>query len=295
MIPLLIWIPRGYPSWPPVVFVSPGPNVPIRATPTVQHNGLVVAPIIHNEWNYQIGLLRALKTIEHVISTDIPFFPETGRLVQNGNQPQASPLVDSRPLTPTPKKSNPTPNMSVTNDLQIERLSDRLALRYAALLSQQTLETNCLLEENKHLSQGDTDLRRAISELSNELQKVEAVIEKIRENKSKLQRIVGGESLPETKYVDDLTRINVDPISSFDDVSIDKSIINYVNPRLRESIAEDMAITDTIQRITEVLMNDPDTPKNSISMAMRTIRSLARDQFFARALYIRETSCSPSI
>lgn len=255
-IPIELWLPKTYPRDAPFLYIQPSPGIVIRATQNVDPAGRVFHPIL-GMWRPDTGLVELLRVMTGVLSADPPFYPGTGRPVYAG----ASPGSIGTPLAAPQSPITQTPD----NLPQLRRmLKERLNGRFQALQKELSSESDRILAENTLLSRGETFLAEGLAKILDETRKLEGEIETIRVQKDKLIQLASSDQ-GEIDY--DTLVVPQGPIA--------KQII--------EVVSIDLAIQDLIYIISKVF-SEGQMPTLTLTLYLKSIRELAREQFLQKAL-----------
>lgn len=256
LIPIEIWVPLAYPQQPPIVRIAPGPNVAIRATPSVHLDGKVNMPLLHPPmWTFNSTLSAVLPPIAAEIAANVPFYPQQGRTV-----------------TPPVHESSPVGN---STDRMVQVIREKLQKRHLALHSQLLLEANCLLEENAALSDSEALLLAQKSALGSETERVESMISALKQRARGIQDLV--ENPPQ-----------LGPPIEWSEQGHQRQLQNLK--------AVDSAISDTIRVMWEHQFGDSGSfaseqvARSGLQEYMRILRIIAREQFMAKALIFKISS-----
>lgn len=282
-IPIEIWLPKGYPREAPYMFIQPSPGISIRPTQSVDNHGRVNHPMLQM-WRPEYGVGELLRVIGGILTMDPPFFPGTGRPMYGASPlpihasytpppiTAASPnppVAISRTPIPSPIGAMPTPSPIPTDDMPRMRrmLKDKLNSRFPVLQKDLSLEMERVLAESSRLATGEESLTQGIKCLWEEAARLEGEIDGVRKQKEQL--------------------INLATSTNSNGLDVDALVIpdSVLGKQTMEVLANDLAIQDLIYTISKIFHEG--SASLPLSLYLKYIRDLAREQFLQKALLIK--------
>ncbi|KQK02186.1 protein ELC-like [Brachypodium distachyon] len=288
-LPAVIWLPEPYPRSPPLFFLSPTRDMLIKPHhPLVDRSGLVANAPYLRSWVFpSSNLLDLVRSLSHLFGLDPPLFT---RSVANPPAPAPAPVP-----TPPPAASSPAPRQELyspaprpyrfpaspqlaarpppTEDPAevfrrnaISKLVDTAYADAAALRTAREAEVDTLFAVQAELrARGDM---------------VGDGVRRIAEEKEALER-----RLQDVMMATDVTEAWVAQNrkgSAAHDTDADGAIqpADALSRQMLDCTATDLALEDTIYALDKAVQ-DGSVPFDGY---LRSVRALAREQFFQRVL-----------
>ncbi|EME28345.1 Tumor susceptibility gene 101 protein [Galdieria sulphuraria] len=263
-IPVDIWIPEPYPSYPPLVYVTPTPNMYIPSDhPYVDTSGLVNLTYLA-KWDpssYSIaGLIGVLVSI---FSSKPPVFAKTSR------RSQSAEIVNKPlPVSPTCRaETPPTQRVSAEEEHRREMVtlvSGKVKGQLENAEKKGKTEISQLLEVRQALQKGAEAIQEGLDSIS--VARVDAEREF---SNTERQLTQTRQWLEENKHLKGT--LDIDDIIIFPD-NVQRKIVQYR--------AKDSALQDALCLLDEALeMNLID-----LAVFLKEVRRLAKEQYKCRGM-----------
>ncbi len=134
------------------------------------------------------------------------------------------------------------------------------------------MDTERLLAENTQLDRGQRELSSSLERLSECLKQLEMQLTSLREQRASASRLIAASSDGSTS-----TTLELDTLVTG---------TNAAATELLHLHAENLALDDTIYTVSKLFLDQKPTDKAmSLSVCLRHLRELAREQFMTRALF----------
>ena len=288
-IPIEIWIPKQYPSLPPIVYVRPTSEMLIAPGQFVDTNGRC-----HFDWTPQADLLGVLSMLQERFSFEPPVYakpPPGAEPPQPTHVPEPT-LVSHPPTDPDRSKSSkPAPKTQyepvkdIMNSInEPVPLPAKPASQKADAISNldAALQTVVAQIHSEEIDKDDQALEHASevldwveSALGDEKQQLEAAVAQHQTNVRQLR-----DRISDAKQATEQATTLSDRGVPTDELVVAQS------PRQSQIIAaatEAEAIGDTIYLLSKALDGEVIT----MDIFIKNVRALAREQFMARALALK--------
>lgn len=290
-IPIEVWVPKMYPAAPPLVYVRPTPAMRISPSSYVDTNGKCVF-----NWSSQAELIGVLRMLQEVFSFAPPVYA-----VQQPSPAQAPPVYSPQPGPSTgPMGPSPAPTAasqqsesvrapepykpvkdimnSITDPVPLPPLQvtpEKTVALANIETSVKTVSTQILSEEtakDSHaLRHADEVLDWIDQALDDELTKLASAKQQHETNIRLLnERISQAESLTASAQAQAAKNLSIE------DLVLPET---PQQAKLLTAVVEDRAIADVIHALGKILDNE----SMSVDVFVKNVRSLAREQFLARA------------
>jgi ESCRT-I complex subunit TSG101 len=314
-IPIALWITENYPLQPPIVYVTPTPQMII--TPRHRHvdsSGFCYLPYLSN-WNQSYSNLVDLAyALIKIFSADPPVRAQSSTTHNNQSYSQNFNSYPSQSyISPTNIQQNPYPSQSYISPTFAQPNSNmqNLSKNYSQQNSNQTYPSQQYIVQQppptKHFNQPVEDplvvakrnvtlkLQAKLHEFNTNCTKEmdeQIVIQNTQEEKSKILDLQKKQLLEEKSFVendmDNLTKTLSDLslwIQQNDQIANSLDIDALTEPRdilskqLLLLVAEDATIEDTLYYLEKKLNNG----QIDLDIFLKTVRSLCADQFLKRS------------
>ncbi|KAL6912383.1 hypothetical protein ACP4OV_001188 [Aristida adscensionis] len=282
-LPAVIWLPEPYPRAPPLVFLSPTRDMLIKPHhPLVDRSGLVANAPYLRSWVFpSSNLLDLVRSLSHLFGLDPPLFTRTPAAA-------ASPTPTPTPPTPTPPPPRVAPAPSpyrfpaspqlaarpppaedpaeVYKRNALAKLVDMAYADAAALRTAREAEVEALFAVQAELRHRGDIVAQGVRQMGEEKEALER----------HLQDVMMATDVLEAWVVDNNRR------GSNTQAAAEEAIepADVLSKQMIECTAADLALEDTIYALDKAIQ-EGSVPFDGY---LRSVRALARDQFFHRAL-----------
>jgi len=315
-IPLMMWIPRAYPFHPPTCFVTPTKEMVIKQNhQSVDANGQCFVPYLQ-EWGTSSVLLGFVTSLCGVFSKEPPLFSVGAQQRQNSQ----SNLKSQKPLPPTPSTYTPspaippshtppsytpppihtplppTPSLYPNTTPTTSQISPPTTRTSTSIPSSQARNSPY---QNDPLRQATQTLQRKLDEFmkqstkdidtfmanQNALQsrsvELDNIIQKMQQEENELEKVVAGAIAKGEEIEDWISRM--EQPRDLDEIVVPEDPLSN---QLFNVIAEDSALEDLVYYLGKALA----AGKMDSEAYLKEVRSISRQQFFARALSLKLNS-----
>uniref|UniRef100_A0ACD5VB90 Uncharacterized protein n=1 Tax=Avena sativa TaxID=4498 RepID=A0ACD5VB90_AVESA len=283
-LPAVIWLPEPYPRAPPLVFLSPTRDMLIKPNhPLVDRSGLVAGAPYLRSWVFpSSNLLDLARSLSHLFGLDPPLFTRSTPnppppAAASSMPPSPSPRPPSEAATvyaPRPYRFPASPQLAsrpppaedpaeVFRRNAIAKLVDTAYADAAALRSTREAEVEALFAVQAEL--------RGRGVLVND------GVRKITEEKEALER-----RLQDVMMATDVIEAWVAENRKGTDAEAEEAIqpADVLSRQMLECTANDLALEDAIYALDKAVQEGA-VPFDGY---LRSVRALAREQFFQRVL-----------
>ncbi|KAL5207583.1 hypothetical protein ABZP36_032018 [Zizania latifolia] len=278
-LPAVLWLPEPYPRSPPLVFLSPTRDMVIKPHhPLVDRSGLVANAPYLRSWVFpSSNLVDLVRSLSHLFGLDPPLF------TRSPNTPAPSPPI---PATPSPR-AHPSPSPSAyrfpaspqlaarpppTEDPAevykrnaIAKLVDMAYADAATLRSAREAEVETLFAMQAALRGRGEVVSDGVRKMGEEKEALER----------RLQDVMMATDVVEAWVMDNRK-------GAASDTEGDDAIetADVLSRQMLECTAADLALEDTIYALDKAIQ-EGSVPSDGY---LRSVRALAREQFFQRVL-----------
>ncbi|GJQ14763.1 hypothetical protein GpartN1_g6554.t1 [Galdieria partita] len=264
-IPVDIWIPEPYPSYPPLVYVTPTPNMYIpNDHPYVDTSGLVNLTYLAKWDPSSYSIVGLIGVLVSVFSSKPPVFAKATRRSQSGGAAEKKSL----PISPTCRTETP-PAQRVSAEEEHRRelvtlVSGKIKRQLENTEKKGKDEISQLLEARQALQKGSEAIQEGLDSIS--VARVDAERE-ISNAQGQLTQTI--QWLEENKHLKGA--LDIDDIIIFPD-SVQRKIVQYR--------AKDSALQDALCLLDEALeMNLID-----LTVFLKEVRRMAKEQYKCRGM-----------
>lgn len=271
-IPIEVWIPKLYPSSPPLIYVRPTASMRIAPSDYVDTNGKCLF-----QWTLQTELIAVLRMLQEVFSFAPPVYavqevPQAATAPPQYTKQVVHPKPDPVPYKPikdimnsindpVPLPANPAPQKVDA----LKHLEEALQAVSTQIRDEETAkDSQALQHANEVLDWMDQALDEEQGQLEAAKQQYETNIRLLNERIEQAEKITKAAKAHADKNL---------PLEEliYPETPNDMKVFN--------AATEDRAIGDTIHALGKVLDNEA----IPIDVFIKNVRFLARQQFLARA------------
>jgi ESCRT-I complex subunit TSG101 len=276
-LPAVIWLPEPYPRSPPLVFLSPTRDMVIKPNhPLVDRSGLIANAPYLRSWVFpSSNLVDLVRSLSHLFGLDPPLFtrnaaaaPPPPRVLPTPTPPPsynrpggcsfpASPQLATRP----PPTEDPA---EVFKRNAVAKLVDMAYADAAALRTAREAEVDALFTVQAELRHRGGLVADGVRRMGEEKEALER----------RLQDVMMATDVTESWVMENSRRGDT---QAADDAIQPADVLSR---QMIDCTAGDLALEDTIYALDKAIQ-EGSVPFDSY---LRSVRALARDQFFHRAL-----------
>jgi len=270
-IPVDIWIPEPYPGYPPLVYVTPTPNMYIASEKCayVDTSGLVMLPYLAHWDPSSYSIAGLIGVLVSVFSANPPVFSKS---TCTTTKPRATTTTASLPVSPScngrqKKRSPPVQANSAEEEHRRELVtlvSEKVQRKLEDMEQRSKKEISQLAESRQALQKASEAIQEGIDSIA--VSRVEA--EKEASNVEKTLNDTR-KWLRENKHLKG--ELNIDDIIIFPD-SVQRKIVQYR--------ATDAALQDALFLLDEAL----ERGLVEVSVFLKEVRRLAKEQYKCRGM-----------
>ncbi|KAK1661933.1 hypothetical protein QYE76_050092 [Lolium multiflorum] len=288
-LPAVIWLPEPYPRAPPLVFLSPTRDMLIKPNhPLVDRSGLVAGAPYLRSWVFpSSNLLDLARSLSHLFGLDPPLFTRSAPPNPNPPPPTSSmtpaPAPSPRPppseaamYAPRPYRFPASPQLAsrppptedpaeVFKRNAIAKLVDTAYADAAALRTTREAEVEALFAVQAELRGRGVQVSEGVRRITEEKEALER----------RLQDVMGATNVIETWVAENRK-------GTADDAGAEGAIqpADTLSRQMLECTATDLALEDAIYALDKAVQ-EGSVPFDGY---LRSVRALAREQFFQRVL-----------
>uniref|UniRef100_A0ACD5Y6J8 Uncharacterized protein n=2 Tax=Avena sativa TaxID=4498 RepID=A0ACD5Y6J8_AVESA len=292
-LPAVLWLPEPYPRAPPLVFLSPTPDMLIKPHhPLVDCSGLVAGAPYLRSWVFpSSNLLDLARSLSHLFGLDPPLFTRS-------NPPNPLPAAPSSSMLPAPSPRAPSevvysprpyrfpasPQLAArpppTEDPAevfrrnaIAKLVDTAYAEAAALRATREAEANALFAVQAELRGRGEWVDIGVRKIAEEMEALEC----------RLQDVTMA-----TDVIKAWVTENHKGAADADDAEAEGAIqpADVLSRQMLDCTAADLALEDAIYALDKAVQ-EGSVPFDGY---LRSMRALAREQFFQRVLCTKVNS-----
>ncbi|KAI5061814.1 hypothetical protein GOP47_0022353 [Adiantum capillus-veneris] len=318
-IPVIIWLLESYPKAPPRVFVSPTKDMIIkRPHKHVDASGMVSLPYLQSWFYPRSNLADLARALSSMFSQDPPLFskpsspssnhrtnsaasPASGAFASYTSSPLSSPArPHMQPVPPSPHRTDSPGSMSssrlpssrhshtengrsghtdspseVFRRNAINSLVERLKQDTSELRKAREKDLDELFTVQSHLKQRKDQLNQGIQNLQQEKGSLEQQLQILRTNTDLLGNWLKEQGKPSLE------------------VDVDDAFLPYdaLSKQMLESTSVDLALEDVLYSLDKAVQ-EGSVP---VDVYLKQVRSIAREQFFHRAISAKIQACQIQI
>ncbi|XP_052143729.1 protein ELC-like [Oryza glaberrima] len=284
-LPAVLWLPEPYPRSPPLVFLSPTRDMVIKPHhPLVDRSGLVANAPYLRSWVFpSSNLVDLVRSLSHLFGLDPPLFTRS----PNPPPPSPSPPIPATPLPRVHPSSSSSPSPSPYRF----PASPQLAARPPPTEDPAEVYKRNAIAKLVDMAYADAATLRPVREaevdtlfamqatLRSRGEVVSDGVRKMGEEKEALER-----RLQDVMMATDLMEAWVmeNAKGAAGDTEADEAIetADVLSKQMLECTAADLALEDTIYALDKAIQ-EGSVPFDGY---LRSVRALAREQFFQRVL-----------
>lgn len=280
-LPAVIWLPEPYPRSPPLVFLSPTRDMVIKPHhPLVDRSGLVASAPYLRSWVFpSSNLVDLVRSLSHLFGLDPPLFTR--------NPPPASPAPTPAPAPPPraspspayrlgPSGFPPSPQLAprphptedpaeVFKRNAVSKLVDMAYADAAALRTSREAEVDALFAIQAELRHRGDLVAQGVRKMGEQKEALER----------HLQDVMMATDVMEAWVRENTRRGNA---QATEEDAVEPT--DVLSRQMIECTAADLALEDTIYALDKAIQ-EGSAPFDGY---LRSVRALAREQFFHRAL-----------
>lgn len=280
-IPVCIWIRNDHPTSPPMVYVTPTPDMRIKASRFVEQNGKVILPYLDTEWKYPDSNLTGLVQVCRSAFGEIPpvFAKSRRRSHHKSTNSQSS----------SPQQNSSSDSPSFTNEIphSQEPAASSDQMSPSDNVTEEELRT-CLVSEVEDAFKWR--LEEEESKTKAELESLSLVHQELLDNQEEIEKIEAllDAKMSETRDSNEKWKGCIEEMEelceAYDKIDLTDETVQVSGGPLQRQImriyAEDLAYSDALYWLGEGFKagNIPCEPY------FKKVRDLARKQFYARFL-----------
>ncbi|KAF6200495.1 hypothetical protein GE061_004938, partial [Apolygus lucorum] len=308
-IPICVWLMDTHPNTPPMCFVQPTPDMQIKVSMYVDHNGKIYLPFLH-DWNPTtsdiLGLIQVMvcafgeyppvfskRRVEQAHQTHTPYptqMPAYMPMPGTSNTVTPYPQITSsvNPVPPYPSFSYPMggavayPPYPTTQPAPASQSGNSGTITEehikASLLSAVQDKLKLKLNEEYAQCKAEFDiLKQTSEELNNGKAKITDLISKLNREKEDLDRNI---HILEDRQAE--LQKAITELEEQGDIDVDEAVTTTapLYKQILNAYAEEAALEDTIYYMGEGLRRGV----IDLDVFLKQVRSLSRKQFMLRAL-----------
>ncbi|XP_020113365.1 protein ELC-like [Ananas comosus] len=296
-IPAVIWLPEPYPRSPPLVFLSPTRDMVIKPHhPHVDRSGLVHVPYLRSWVFPSSNLVDLVRSLSHLFGLDPPLYTRQSPSSHSNPSPSPNPNPNPNPnASPSPSASSriypssspygsggrfphsPAPSRPPAEDPAevfrrnaISKIVDRAHADMAGMRRTREAEMEGLFSTQAELRRRAGELSRGLGEMGEEKEGLEQQLQLVLMNTDVMEGWVRDNEVGRRR------RRDVDVDDAFE-------LADALSRQMLDCTAADLAAEDTIYALDKAVQ------EGSIPFEgyIKSVRALAREQFFHRALAAR--------
>ncbi|XP_006648183.1 protein ELC-like [Oryza brachyantha] len=281
-LPAVLWLPEPYPRSPPLVFLSPTRDMVIKPHhPLVDRSGLVANAPYLRSWVFpSSNLVDLVRSLSHLFGLDPPLFTRSPQAQAPAPSPPilATPPPRTHPSSPSPYRFPASPQLAArpppTEDPAevfkrnaIAKLVDMAYADAATLRPAREAEVDTLFAMQ--------------ATLRNRGEVISDGVHKIGEEKEALERRLQ-DVMMATDVMEAWVMENRKGAVAASNTEADEAIetADVLSKQMLECTAADLALEDTIYALDKAIQ-EGSVPFDGY---LRSVRALAREQFFQRVL-----------
>ncbi|XP_072968781.1 protein ELC-like [Typha angustifolia] len=286
-IPAVVWLPENYPRGPPLVFLSPTRDMLIKPHhPHVDRSGHVVVPYLRSWVFPSSNLVDLVRSLSHLFGQDPPLYTRQSTPNPNPN-PNPTPTPSPNP-NPTPSPSriyssssspaaalSPSPYRYPTEDPAdvfrrnaISKIVDTAHADMGALRRSREAEMEGLFATQAELRRRQEELSKGVRDMVEEKEGLEQQLQLVLMNTDVVEGWV--------RENEGRRRREVDVDQAFEPA-------DGLSRQMLECTAADLAVEDTIYALDKAVQEG----QVPVDGYLKSVRAMAREQFFHRALSAR--------
>ncbi|CAM0949542.1 unnamed protein product [Alopecurus aequalis] len=283
-LPAVLWLPEPYPRAPPLVFLSPTRDMLIKPHhPLVDRSGLVAGAPYLRSWVFpSSNLLDLARSLSHLFGLDPPLFarstPPLPAAPYSSMHPAPSPRPPSQPVVYAPRPyrfpaspqlaARPAPVEDPAEDFRrnaITKLVDTAYADAAALRGARKAEVDTLFAVQAELRGRGESVDGGVRRIVEEMEALER----------RLQDVTMATDVIEAWVAQNRK-------GAADDAEVEGAIqpADMLSRQMLDCTAADLALEDAIYALDKAVQEGC-VPFDGY---LRSVRALAREQFFQRVL-----------